>query len=157
VSLLIAPLADHQHLVPTVAGWLFSEWGMYEPGHTVAEAEARLRRRLSRDQLPIVLVALRGEACVGTATLRANDLSTRPDLTPWLASVFVPPAERGHGIGSALVTAVEERARTLGFDRLYLRTFDRQSLYARLGWSVVGHFREHGREEVIMTTVASHR
>ena len=128
-------LADHQNLVPTVTGWLFAEWGRLRPTNSLAAAEARLRTHLNRDRLPLTLVALRGEECIGTASLRERDLDDGPSVTPWLSSVFVAPSERGQGIGSQLVAAAEGRARALGFDRLYLHTPDRVSLYVRLGWT----------------------
>lgn len=61
------------------------------------------------DRVPIVLVA-RDDAgpMVGTASLLFDDLEGDP-RNPWLASVFVPPEQRGKGIASALVVAIEER------------------------------------------------
>ncbi len=69
------------------------------------------------------------------ASIFVQDMSTRPDLTPWLAGVFVAPDQRGKGIGSALVQAIEAKALELGISRLYLFTPDKQHFYARLGWS----------------------
>ena len=63
-----------------------------------------------------------------------HDLEGREDLTPWLGGVFVLPAFRRQGIGSALCAAVEEHAQRTGVKTLYLFTLDQQSMYARLGW-----------------------
>ena len=64
-------------------------------------------------------------------------MDTRPDLYPWLASVFVPAAHRQRGIGSALVRRAMEEAHSIGVPSLYLFTPDRERLYARIGWSVI--------------------
>jgi GNAT superfamily N-acetyltransferase len=68
---------------------------------------------MSIDRIPIVLVA-RDDAgpMVGTASLLFDDLEGDP-RNPWLASVFVPAEQRGKGIASALVVAIEDAARRL--------------------------------------------
>jgi predicted N-acetyltransferase YhbS len=77
---------------------------------------------MSIDRIPIVLVA-RDDAgrMVGTASLLFDDLEGDP-RNPWLASVFVPAEQRGKGIASALVVAIEDAAMRLGYPQLYLFT-----------------------------------
>ena len=77
---------------------------------------------------------MKGERPVGTASLVADDMSDRPELTPWLASVFVLPEWRGQGIASRLVQRVEAEACANGIGYFYLYTPDQQALYRRLGW-----------------------
>jgi predicted N-acetyltransferase YhbS len=99
------------------------------------------------DRVPIVLVA-RDDAgpLVGTASLLFDDLEGDP-RNPWLASVFVPAEQRGKGIASALVVAVEDAARRLGYPTLYLFTTSAARLYSRLGWRPLER-REHRGEHV---------
>ena len=86
------------------------------------------------DRVPVVFVALDdADAIVGTASLTFDDLVGDP-RNPWLASVFVPPEQRGKGIASALVRTVENVARRFGYASLYLFTASADPLYARLGW-----------------------
>ena len=57
------------------------------------------------------LVAAPGQAVdTATASLVSNDLPSRPDLTPWLASVLVRPEFRGRGYSAPLVRHVEAAA-----------------------------------------------
>ena len=89
------------------------------------------------DRMPVAFVALDDAGdIVGTASLIFDDLDGDP-RNPWLASVFVAPAERGKGIATALVGAVEAKARELGYGRLYLFTDAAAALYAGLGWRVL--------------------
>jgi GNAT superfamily N-acetyltransferase len=74
---------------------------------------------------------------VGCASLVEHDMLTRPELSPWLAGVFVPREHRRRGIGAALVERVVQEARSLGVQRLYLYTPGFGALYLRLGWSVL--------------------
>jgi len=45
---------------------------------------------------------------------------------------------------------VEEKARDTGIPRLYRFTLDQESLYARMGWEVLGYAIGHERDCVIM-------
>jgi predicted N-acetyltransferase YhbS len=99
------------------------------------------------DHVPIVLIALDDAgAMVGTSSLLFDDLEGDP-RNPWLASVFVPAGHRGKGIASALVVAIEDAARRLGYPTLYLFTTSAVRLYARLGWRALER-REYRGEHI---------
>ena len=102
------------------------------------------------DRLPVAFVALDvADAIVGTASLVFDDLEGDP-RNPWLASVFVPPQQRGKGIASALVSAVEDTARRFGYSRLYLFTTSASSLYAGLGWRALEQRAYRGEHIQVM-------
>jgi N-acetylglutamate synthase-like GNAT family acetyltransferase len=147
----IAYLADHPEHLPIVAGWVYGYWGHLLPGVNLEMIERRFHTRLNRDALPLTVIGLAEGQPVGTASLALEDMSTRPDLSPWLASVYVVPACRGRGIGSSLVQAAEEAARRLNIARLYLFTPDRQSFYARMGWAPLEQTEYRGESVVIMS------
>jgi len=147
--MIITYLADHPEHLPAVARWVHGKWGHLAPGRTVEQIEAAFATRLNRDRIPLTLIALEGEQLLGTASIYLQDMSTRPELTPWMASVFVAPEQRGRGIGSALVQAIEAQARGLGVARLYLFTPDKQRFYARLGWSPL-EWTEYRAERVLI-------
>jgi GNAT superfamily N-acetyltransferase/predicted DNA-binding protein (MmcQ/YjbR family) len=109
-----------------------------------------LRRSAGRDQLPIALVAHDGDELWGTASLTAADLEERPDLTPWLAGVYVVPSHRGRGLGGVLVRAVEDLARDRGFTRLHLITAGQESFYAALGWRTLEQRTHLGEAVTVM-------
>jgi GNAT superfamily N-acetyltransferase len=94
---------------------------------------------MNADRIPIAFVALdKSDGMVGTASLVFDDLVLEHDTgdprNPWLASVFVPPAQRRKGVASALIGTVERAARRLGYPRLHLFTTSASALYASLGW-----------------------
>ena len=148
----IEPLADHPHLIPTLARWHLAEWGHKSPARSLETAEARLHGHLRRDAIPLTLVALEEGRALGSAALICQDMRTRPELTPWLADVVVDPGLRGRGIGSELVRFALAKARELGVARLYLFTPDRERLYARLGFAVLERTDYRGEAVVIMGT-----
>lgn len=145
----IVTLADRPDLVAIVGYWQWQEWG---------RARGRRLESVRRDVAPLAkrhsaeagFVLLDGETPVGTACLTLEDLDTRPDLTPWLASVFVLPEQRGRGHASALVRAVEQAAAARGHRRLWLFTWTSMPLYARLGWKTVGLEEHHGGAVTLM-------
>lgn len=137
-------LADCPDLIPTIAEWHTAQWGYLSRGSTYEQRVANLSKHLGRPGIPTTFVAFVGEQPAGCASLVAQDMrDARPDLSPWLASVYVQPAHRHRGLGAALVNRVAAEARTLDTPTLYLYTEDRDPFYARLGWQVVErrHYR----------------
>jgi predicted N-acetyltransferase YhbS len=144
-------LANHVHLIPELAHLHFNEWGRYRPNDTVDARIERLRTCCGKNSLPTIVVALSGAKLCGSAMLVANDMDTRPDLSPWLAGVYVKVEHRSKGIGSALVTRIVTEAAALGVPRLYLCTNRLETLYGRLGWSTVERTSYKGITVTIMT------
>ncbi len=148
----IEHLADHAAAIPTLARWHFAQWGRKSSTRSVESAAARLRGHLRRDAIPLTLVALAGEAPLGSAALVCQDMKdARPELGPWLADVFVDPDRRGRGIASALVAALVAKARALGVETLHLYTPDRERLYARFGFVVRERIDYRGERVALMS------
>jgi hypothetical protein len=82
---------------------------------------------------PQTFVLLVNEQPVGTASLVAHDMDERPDLTPWLAGVFVIPEARGHRHPIRLVQSVEAACRSAGVGTVWPHTTNAERVYARVG------------------------
>jgi GNAT superfamily N-acetyltransferase len=154
-------LADHPGAILTLARWHHAQWKHLNPNDTVAQRIARFQAHLGKRQIPTTFVALavaetqsdgRVPASVlGSASLIAHDMDTRPDLSPWLASVFVASQHRGQGIGTALVRRVIQEAETLGVENLYLFTTpDKRGFYTRLDWELIERTRYRGYSQIVM-------
>jgi N-acetylglutamate synthase-like GNAT family acetyltransferase len=151
----IGYLADHPAFIPTLAQWHHAQWSYLSPGSTLERRTAHLQGQLGKMQIPTTFVAYNttetdAEIVIGSASLIAQDMDTRPELSPWLASVYVAAARRRQGIGSALVRRVVEEAAALNVKTLHLFTPDRESFYARLGWSVIERCTYRGYPQVVM-------
>ena len=151
----IGYLADHQAFIPTLVEWHHTQWSYLRPGDTIERRTARLQTRLGKEQIPTMFVAYNTtedgtEIVVGSASLLVQDLDTRTELSPWLASVYVAAAFRRQGIGSALVRHAAQKATGMGVKTLYLFTPDREQFYARLGWSVIDRTPFGGCIQVVM-------
>jgi GNAT superfamily N-acetyltransferase len=100
--------------------------------------------------MPRTLVLLADDEPVGTASLTAHDLDERPDLTPWLAGVFVVPHARRKGHAARLVAAIEQEAGAASIWTLWLYTNTAESIYARAGWQTVETVQHNGKPFALM-------
>ena len=127
---------ERPDLVPVTARW---RWEAFQQGQgrSLAEVTAAEAVGAASASLPRTFVLLVDGEPVGMASLAAHDLDTRPDLTPWLAGVFVAPHARGRGHAVRLVAAVEAEAVARGIPTLWLYTRSAEGLYARIGWRTV--------------------
>ncbi len=149
-AVVVEHLAQHRDAVPLLAGWAQQQWGHLAPEITLEQRTAFFARRVTPGQIPEMLVAVANGRVVGMASIVTNDLSSRPDLTPWMAAVYVMPEQRGRGIGSLLVQAILAEARWLELPRLYLITPDKMAFYARLGWREMEKVEYRGELVTVM-------
>jgi len=135
----IEQLAERPDLLPVVATWIYQEWWTRVDGASAGTLTDLLGTHMALDQMPLTLVATLETLPVGTATLLAHDVGTEqwPQLSPWLAAVYVVPEYRYRGSGAALVNTIVEIASALGVEALYLQTAGSDRFYARLGWGVL--------------------
>jgi L-amino acid N-acyltransferase YncA len=99
-------------------------------------------------RLPVLVATTRADAVVGWASL--NQFNPRPAYDHVVdLSVYVAREHRGQGIGDALLGALEQRARALGYHKLVLAAFPSNApgmrLYERHGLQTVGVYHEQGQ------------
>jgi predicted N-acetyltransferase YhbS len=143
-------LADQPQHITTLASWHFAQWGGLNPANDVAARVARFQTHLQKDAVPSTFVACDGPQLLGSASLVWHDLDIRPQLSPWLASVYVDPSQRSQGVGRAVVQRVMQAAAELGIAELYLFTLDREAFYAALGWETIERTTYRDNPIVIM-------
>lgn len=147
----ISTLKDKpQHLLP-LAQWHHAEWSYLNPDRSLDERVKEMQEDLQGKAIPTTFVAEDKGELLGSACILAEDMSSHPELSPWLASVYVADKHRKKGIGSVLVKRVMQHAQDNGIKRLYLYTPDQAQLYARLGWQVFSEERYNGTPVTIMS------
>ena len=145
-------LAELKHLVGLCAWWAFKTWGKYNSAYTFTRRVESFARHCNLNEIPLTVLYIDDEGLpLGMASLRLND-GIRPDIGPWLGSVYVDPAVRARGIGTELVKEIERKARTLGYMKIYLLTYEDTlpDWYAGLGWKTIGKDVCHGNEVTVM-------
>jgi GNAT superfamily N-acetyltransferase len=115
----IVDLHTRKDLIDVVAHWTWKEWGTE---NNFLFFKDLVKFSLNEDDIPQTYIALIDETPIGTVSLIKNDLKSRQDLSPWLASLYIAEEYRNKGIGKQLQDFVIERARSLGYKELYLFT-----------------------------------
>jgi L-amino acid N-acyltransferase YncA len=121
----------------------------------VATLETQLRTAEEREQWmlargprhPVLVVDDATGVVLGWASL--NSFNPRPAYDHVVdISVYVAREHRGRGIGDTMLTALEERARALGYHKMVLAAFPTNApgmrLYERHGFLTVGIYHEQG-------------
>lgn len=142
-------LRSYPQLYPQVARWIYDQFRYGFEGSW----QDWLKRveEGQQDGSITTFIALEAGEPVATASFDLEDLPARPDLSPWLASVYTRPEYRGRGIAGLLVGRVEQEAQARGFDRIYLHTTDQEGFYAKRGWQRLGRIIFWDREIMVMT------
>ena len=150
VMFQVVSVADRPDLLPAATWWRWESFFRHR-GRTYESLLAEAEQTAAAAQtLPQTLVLLADAEPVGTASLAAQDLEERPDLTPWLAGVVVAPAWRGRGLAGRLIAAVETLAAASGHHTLWLYTGAAERVYARAGWRRVEIVQHRGAPVVLM-------
>ena len=154
--LKIIDLKDEPQYLNTLAGWHQHEWADLNPGETLDMRIHRMQDYLNDNFIPTTFIAKQIEV-VGSAAIVANDMDSKTEFSPWLASVFVAPDYRHQNIGSRLVQHVMMQAKQRDIETLYLFTADNEKFYSRLGWNRIKRERYHGAEISIMSVPLNNR
>jgi GNAT superfamily N-acetyltransferase len=146
----IVNLGDHLSYVGELAKLHHKEWAHLSAELTLNDREKLLLQCCREAGIPFGFIALDGKKLSGSAFLVEHDMSTRRDLSPWLAGVYVKETYRGQGIASELVHRVEMTAIAYNVQTMYLYTQFASALYKKLGWSSVERCHYRGVQVEIM-------
>lgn len=132
----LADAGDARAVVEVLDSYASDPRGGSEP--LTAEVRSRLIPLLRGHPTTLVLLAFEGDAAVGLATgfWGISSFRARPLLN--IHDLAVRPGYRGKGVGRALLTAAEARARNRGCCKLTLEVQDdntpARTLYERYGF-----------------------
>lgn len=132
-----------------LAQWHQSEWSSLNPGETLVQRIDRMQPYLNNNFIPSTFIA-EDKTLLGSAAIIQNDMETRAELSPWLASVYVSTENRNRGTGTKLVRYIMSCAKDEAYNTLYLFTADRQKFYENLGWFVFDTECYHGQQVSLM-------
>ncbi|MDO8861055.1 GNAT family N-acetyltransferase [Haliea sp. E1-2-M8] len=147
----ILPLSDMPQAIDILAEAHLAEWRELYPEDTVASFAEDLAHSLGTDPVPSTWVLVAGSAVIGSVSLVEQDLDSRPELTPWLANLWVDREWRGRGLGKRLVLHACEQGRLRGLERLYLYTPEHAAFYQALGWETLAISTKNGVPITLMS------
>src|SRR6201984_1766262 len=130
----VSDLRQRPQFFNSVADRIWRAWWQAQ-GIPLDHISGRLKDNMTATPIPFTLVAHDGKIFLGTASVIASDLPERPQLTPWVAAVWVERSARRSGVGGALVNRATLDCSALGVGRAYLCARPRRTaFYERLGW-----------------------
>ena len=127
-SVTIDLLSNHIEAIPVLKKLFESEWEPYYGKSGPGDAESDLKASLNQTELPIAIVAKHDEIYCGTAALKKESVTSYPDYSPWLAALIVAPEYRKRGIGELLIKNIEELAKKLDYEELYVGTGEKSGV-----------------------------
>ena len=88
--------------------------------------------------IPFGLVAHDGGKYVGSVLGLASDLDERPELSPWVAALWIEPEFRGQGVAAALAKAALDEIFAIGHEVAFLcATAEKRLMYQKQGWRLI--------------------
>jgi len=132
--LKIIPLADNKEFIPELAALHHAEWKHLNPSLTLEGRAKAIADSAGREGIPSIFIAVSGNQLVGSAALVRDDMDTKPELSPWLAAVYVKERFRHQGAATNLIARCEEEAARSNASTWYLYTEFASKLYEKLGW-----------------------
>ena len=125
----IIRITDSPDLIPTLAEWFNSKWGIPKEAYLDSMRDALTQG----SAVPEWYAVICNEKIIGGAGVIENDFHDRPDLAPNLCALYVEPEYRGRGIAGELLEFISSDMQKRGVATLYLVT-DHTSFYERYGW-----------------------
>jgi len=150
-DLCIRPLTAKPEYLEKLAKWHHAEWSYLNPERSFAERLEEMALDLAGNAVPATYFAEIDGNLAGSATILDDDMSTHPELGPWLASVFVSPQYRHRGIATALVRKIMQHAKQANVETLFLYTPGQERLYEQLGWECYLRENYNGTDVTIMS------
>lgn len=135
MNITIEPLDGNETLIHPLGVLHQKVFGHLRPDKPLSYFIDRYQSRLNTEKIPLTLVAKSTEGeLLGAASLVEHDMTINTEYSPWLSGVMVKEAYRKQKVGRQLVQTIELYASQLGFEHLYLFTFDRAHFYQYLGY-----------------------
>ena len=151
-ELILVPLTDNPAAGAQPLAWSLALWGeanpwcsaedwytFYTKAADVSSSSYDQWMLDGVDQEQIYIAYRAGEVVGAIALVDFDDLEDFRHLKPWVAAFIVDPARRGSGVGSAMLEALEARARAFAIPTLYLWTEDKKDFYLKRGYHLVAH------------------
>jgi GNAT superfamily N-acetyltransferase len=150
-DLSIRPLEPNSPWRTRLAADQHEFWGPLTGYDSPAAYEAFLEQAANSLTLPRVLLATSDTGFAGSVNLLTQEVTIRPQFTPWLGQLFVTESGRAEGIGTRLLNAAIAYIGGLGYGQLFLFTSGTlPAYYRKRGWTDVEEVSYLGRMRAIM-------
>lgn len=145
MEIALVPLSQSPDEASRVLKWALDLWGDHIPNYSqqnwidfYSNSTKSNYESWNGQGQELVYLARRGEEVVGSiALVDFDELEEFRHLKPWIAAFIVNPQMRGAGIGTQILTLLEDEAKSLGIEVLHLWTEDQSAFYLKRGYQIV--------------------
>ena len=141
--------SNENTLIELIADWYLNEWNI-----PIEYTRQRLRN-LPNDDVIFQLMLFKDDEEVATGGLyyKVGLLNAHPKFMkfePWIALLYTTEKKRSLGFGEKLLGKIEDIAKELGFNELFLHTFTAEKLYLKNNWKPFDRVHYKGHITVVM-------
>lgn len=124
---------DDNKTINLIAKWYLIEWNipvekMLQRLKTVTADNSQFQVLMTLDEIPIATAGLYNHVGLINKEPRFNIYKN------WLALVYTIPEKRGRGFGALICNYIQDCAKRMGIEKMYLYTDTAERFYKRLGW-----------------------
>ena len=145
MEIQLVPIHESPEGAELALTWALELWGDHIPNYTQQDwvnfytnaAKSNYGSWVGDGQ-ELIYIAKRDDEIMGTiAVVDFDELEEYRHLSPWIAAFIVNPNLRGQGIGSRILSLLEEEAKSLGIRTLHLWTEDQSAFYLSRGFNLI--------------------
>lgn len=132
-------LEDYPEYVEACAAWAYGRWGVQNKNGSLERSLGLFNDGAQKNAIPMTVIVVneKNGLPVAMGSLREKDGEIWGGFTPWIASVYTLYRYRGLGIAGVIVQRLEDEARRLGFDNVYLMSGSAAGFYLKNGYKAV--------------------
>lgn len=132
-------LANRPDCLQACAAWAYGRWGVQKKDGSLDQAISVFKKGMQKDKLPLTLIVINLETDLPVAmgSLCDRDGTEWPEKTPWIASLYTLYRYRGLGLAKQLIKNLEEEAKNLGFQEVYLQSGSAANFYRNLRYQEI--------------------
>lgn len=136
-------------LIAEIANWYFSEWST-----PIEKTIKRLSNQPNDDTKVQAIATLNGKLiATGGLCNNVNIYHEHPELKqfkPWIALLYTKTEYRNKGAGQKLLEFIEQSAKEMNLNRIYLYTSTAEPFYKRNGWTEMKRVEYKNHETLVM-------
>ncbi len=132
-------LANRPDCLYACAAWAYGRWGVQKKDGSLDRSISVFKKGMQKDKIPLTLIVINLETDLPVAmgSLWERDGTEWPEKTPWIASIYTLYRYRGLGLAKQLIKRLEEEARNIGFQEVYLQSGSAANFYRNLGYKEI--------------------
>lgn len=114
----------------------YTHWKQFNKALDFEEIADNFKNQLTKTEgLPMGYACYNDDILVGFCTLKKENLKKYPEIYPWISSVMIFDEYRHQGYGTKMLEEVANKAKELGYDKVYLWTDQASDFYKKIGYS----------------------